>query len=243
MKPRYGRILLKLSGEALMGGEASGVSAEVLRHIVAEVRAARELGTQLALVCGGGNIVRGENFAAGVGAGVGVDRVTADYMGMLATVINGMALQSALSESGVAARLQTALNLEQVAAPYIREKAIRHLEAGRVVIFAGGTGNPYFTTDTAASLRAAEIGAEALLKATKVDGVYSGDPAKDASAVKFSRLTFDEAIRRDLRVMDATALTLCRERRMPIHVFNLGRRGALADILQGGAEGTLVAAA
>ena len=239
MSLRYGRVLLKLSGEALMGRESSGVSAEVLRYIVSEVREARAMGAQLALVCGGGNIVRGESFAAGVG----IDRVTADYMGMLATVINGMALQSALAESGVEARLQTALNLEQAAAPYIREKAIRHLEAGRVVIFAGGTGNPYFTTDTAASLRAAEVGAQALLKATKVDGVYSGDPEKDSSAEKYSRLTFDDAIRRNLRVMDATALTLCRDRGMPIHVFNLSRRGALTDILRGGDEGTLVAAA
>ena len=239
MSLRYGRILLKLSGEALMGGESSGVSAEVLRYMVSELKAAREMGAQLALVCGGGNLVRGESFAAGVG----IDRVTADYMGMLATVINGMALQSALMENGVEARLQTALNLEQAAAPYIREKAIRHLESGRIVIFAGGTGNPFFTTDTAASLRAAEVGAEALLKATKVDGVYSGDPESDPDAKKYSRLTFDDAINRKLRVMDATALTLCRDRGMPVHVFNMNQRGALPAILRGEDEGTLVAAA
>ena len=239
MSLRYGRILLKLSGEALMGGESSGVSAEVLRYMVSELKAAREMGAQLALVCGGGNLVRGESFAAGVG----IDRVTADYMGMLATVINGMALQSALMENGVEARLQTALNLEQAAAPYIREKAIRHLESGRIVIFAGGTGNPFFTTDTAASLRAAEVGAEALLKATKVDGVYSGDPESDPDAEKYSRLTFDDAINRKLRVMDATALTLCRDRGMPVHVFNMNQRGALPAILRGEDEGTLVAAA
>ena len=236
MSLRYRRALLKLSGEALMGDAGSGVSAAVLRYLVAELKSARSAGAQLALVCGGGNIVRGESFAAGVG----IDRVTADYMGMLATVINGMALQSALQENGVEARLQTALNLEQVAAPYIREKAIRHLEAGRVVIFAGGTGNPYFTTDTAASLRAAEVGAEALLKATKVDGVYSGDPASDPSAEKYDRLTFDEAIHRKLRVMDATAMTLCRDRGMPVHVFNMARGGALCKILRGENEGTLV---
>ena len=235
---RYGRVLLKLSGEALMGRESSGVSAEVLRYIVSELRAAREMGAQVALVCGGGNIVRGESFAEGMG----IDRVTADYMGMLATVINGMALHSALAGGGVEARLQTALNLEQAAAPYIREKAIRHLEAGRVVIFAGGTGNPFFTTDTAASLRAAEVGAEALLKATKVDGVYSGDPLADPTAKKFGRLTFDEAIHRKLRVMDATAMTMCRDRGMPVHVFNLSRRGGLTAILRGEDEGTLVAA-
>ena len=239
MSLRYGRILLKLSGEALMGGESSGVSAEVLRYMVSELKAAREMGAQLALVCGGGNLVRGESFAAGVG----IDRVTADYMGMLATVINGMALQSALMENGVEARLQTALNLEQAAAPYIREKAIRHLESGRIVVFAGGTGNPFFTTDTAASLRAAEVGAEALLKATKVDGVYSGDPVSNPDAEKYSRLTFDDAINRKLRVMDATALTLCRDRGMPVHVFNMNHRGALTAILRGEDEGTLVAAA
>ena len=239
MSLRYGRVLLKLSGEALMGRESSGVSAEVLRYMVAELKSAREMGAQLALVCGGGNIVRGESFAAGVG----IDRVTADYMGMLATVINGMALQSALMENGVEARLQTALNLEQAAAPYIREKAIRHLESGRIVIFAGGTGNPFFTTDTAASLRAAEVGAEALLKATKVDGVYSGDPESDPDAEKYSRLTFDDAINRKLRVMDATALTLCRDRGMPVHVFNMNHPGGLCAILRGEDEGTLVAAA
>lgn len=234
---RYRRILLKISGEALQEG-ASGISPAVLHFIVQEVSAARALGVEVAIVVGGGNIVRGEM----VSGEIGIDRVTGDYMGMLATVINGMALQSALTAAGVPARLQTALNLEQVAAPYVREKAVRHLEEQRVMIFSGGTGNPFFTTDTAAALRAAEIGAHALLKATNVDGVYSGDPAKQKNAKRYHSLTIDEALHKKLCVMDATALTLCRDRHLPIHVFKLQCPGALVRILREEKEGTLLTA-
>ena len=233
---RYRRILLKLSGEALQD-ESTGISPAVVSYIVKEVAAARALGVEIAVVVGGGNIVRG----AMVSGKIGIERVTGDYMGMLATVINGMALQSALDDAGVEARLQTALNLEQVAAPYIREKAVRHLERGRVMIFAGGTGNPYFTTDTAAALRAAEIGAQALLKATNVDGVYSDDPVKQKDAKRYQSLSIDDALNQKLCVMDATALTLCRDRNLPIHVFQLLRTGALLRVLQNEDEGTLLA--
>lgn len=233
--PRYRRILIKISGEALQD-EQAGVSPTVLRFITREILAVCGLGVEVAVVIGGGNIVRG----AMISGSIGIDRVTGDYMGMLATVINGMALQSALVDAGGEARLQTALNLEQVAAPYIREKAVRHLERKRVVIFSGGTGNPFFTTDTAAALRAAEIGAEALLKATNVDGVYSGDPHRQQDARRYQSLTMDEAINKKLRVMDATALTLCRDRGLPIHVFRLQSAGALQRILQNEDEGTLL---
>ena len=234
---RYRRILLKISGEALQG-DSAGISPDTLRFLVKEISTAREMNVQVAVVVGGGNIVRG----AMVSGEIGIDRVTGDYMGMLATVINGMALQAALSDAGVPARLQSALNAEQVAAPYIRGKAVSHLEKGRVVVFAGGTGNPYFTTDTAAALRAAEIGAQALLKATNVDGVYSGDPAAEKNVTRYESLTMDEALQRKLCVMDATALTLCRDRNMPIHVFKLQRAGALARILRDEDEGTLLTA-
>ena len=213
---KYRRILLKLSGEALQE-EQAGISPSVLRYLTNEIRAILALEVQVAVVVGGGNLIRGELVASKVG----IDRVTGDYMGMLATVINGMALHSALTDSGVEARLQTALNLEQVAAPYIREKALRHLRGGRVMIFAGGTGSPYFTTDTAAALRAAEIGADVLLKGTQVDGVYSADPNKESDAERYQKLTIDEAITQKLGIIDATALALCRDRKLPIHIFKL----------------------
>jgi len=237
MQLRYRRILLKLSGEALQG-KSSNISSQVLRYLTEEIKSICAAGVQTAVVVGGGNIVRGEM----VSGEIGIDRVTGDYMGMLATVINGMAIQEALSGGGVDARLQTALNLEQVAAPYIREKAVRHLENGRVMIFAGGTGNPFFTTDTAAALRAAEIGAEALFKATNVDGVYSGNPSKDADATLYEKISMDDALSKRLQVLDATALALCRERDLPIHVFKMMKSGALLRILRGGAEGTLLTA-
>ena len=228
------RALVKLSGEAL-GGDSKTIEPATLRYLAGEIAAAARSGVELALVVGGGNIIRG-----GSARDMGIERVAADYMGMLATVINGMALQSALKSAGLESRLQTALSLEQAAAPYVREKANRHLESGRVMIFAGGTGNPFFTTDTAAALRAAEIGACALLKATRVDGVYSSDPKIEKDAVKYDSLTFDEAISRKLRVMDATAFTLCRDRNLPIVVFNPFQPGALLRVVQGESEGTRV---
>jgi uridylate kinase len=239
MKSRYRRALLKLSGEALMGGDVYGINAKTLQYLVGELKSAQATGAELAVVIGGGNIVRG----GALSAERGVNRVTADYMGMLATVINGMALGDALAQAGAQARLQTALRLEQIAPPYIREKSNRYLREGRIVIFTGGTGNPFFTTDTAAALRAAEIGAEALLKGTKVDGVYSSDPQTDKHAERFGKISFDEVIHRKLEVMDATALTLCRDRGVPICVFNINKPGALAAVLCGESEGTLVSAA
>lgn len=232
----YRRVLLKISGEALAGGGKECFKPETLGYIAAEIAAALQLGVQIAVVVGGGNIVRGETLADKMN----VARVPADYMGMLATVINGMALESALSGAGVVVRLQTALNAEQVAAPYIREKAERNLEKGNVMIFCGGTGNPFFSTDTAAALRASEIGACALLKATNVDGVYSGDPARDSSARRYDTLTMDDALNQKLRVMDATALALCRERKLPVHVFKLAEPGALRSVLKGESHGTLL---
>ncbi len=236
----YRRVVLKLSGEALADGGGGGTfSPAVLRYLTGEIAAAvNNAGAQIAIVVGGGNIVRGEL----VEGEMGISRVTGDYMGMLATVINGLALHSALQGGGLDTRLQTAMNVEQAAAPYIRAKAVRHLEAGRVVIFSGGTGNPFFTTDTAAALRAAETGAEALLKATNVDGVYSSDPAKNRGASRYSSLTMDEAINKKLRVMDATALTLCRDRGLPVHVFRLQKQGALSAVIRGESEGTRIAA-
>ncbi|MDM5147874.1 UMP kinase [Candidatus Persebacteraceae bacterium Df01] len=232
----YRRILLKISGEALNGGSNFCFNSQVLSYLADEVAAALAMKKQVAIVVGGGNIVRGEMLSSDMG----VDRVTADYMGMLATVINGKALQSALNAAGIDTRLQSALNMEQVVAPYIREKAVRHLENGQVVIFAGGTGNPFFSTDTAAALRASEIGANALLKATNVDGVYSSDPAKNADAKRYDTLPMNDAINQQLRVMDATALALCRERKLPVHVFKLTTPGTLAAILKGQDEGTLL---
>ncbi len=235
MKPKYKRILLKLSGEALMGEGSYGISRPTIESIVAEIAAVARQGVEIGVVIGGGNIFRGVALGA-----AGMDRATADYMGMLATVMNALALQDAMRQAGLASRVQSALNIEQVIEPYIRGKAIRYLEEGKVVIFAAGTGNPFFTTDTAAALRASEVGAEIVLKATKVDGVYTSDPKKDPGAKRYSQLSFDEAIQRDLKVMDATALALCRDQRLPVNVFSIFRSGALGRVVAGEDEGTLV---
>ena len=235
MKPKYKRILLKLSGEALMGDGSYGISRPVIDSIVAEIAAVQKQGVEIGVVIGGGNIFRGVALGA-----EGMDRATADYMGMLATVMNALALQDAMRRAGVAGRVQSALNIEQVVEPYIRGKAIRYLEEGKVVIFAAGTGNPFFTTDTAAALRASEVGAEIVLKGTKVDGVYTSDPKKDPAAKRYSRVSFDEAIQRNLKVMDATALALCRDQRLPVTVFSIFRAGALGRVVAGEDEGTLV---
>jgi uridylate kinase len=235
MKPKYKRILLKLSGEALMGDDSYGINRATIDAIVAEIAQVQKQGVEIGVVIGGGNIFRGVALGA-----EGMDRATADYMGMLATVMNALALQDAMRRAGLNSRVQSALNIEQVIEPYIRGKAIRYLEEGKVVIFAAGTGNPFFTTDTAAALRASEVGAEIVLKATKVDGVYTSDPKKDAGAKRYSRLSFDEAIQRHLKVMDATALALCRDQRLPVNVFSIFRSGALARVVAGEDEGTLV---
>ncbi len=231
----YKRILLKLSGEALMGDTPYGIDQTVLSRIVGEIAEVTRLGVEVGVVIGGGNIFRGM-----AGAASGMDRATADYMGMLATVMNAMALSDAMRGAGVNSRVQSALNIEQVVEPYIRGKAIRYLEEGKVVVFGAGTGNPFFTTDTAAALRGSEIGAELVIKATKVDGVYTADPKKDPDAQRFSRISFDEAISRNLKVMDATAFALCRDQRLPINVFNIFKTGALKRVVQGLEEGTLV---
>jgi len=234
-QPAYRRVLLKLSGEALMGDDAYGINRSTIERMVREIQAVAALGVELAVVIGGGNIFRG--VAPGA---AGMDRATADYMGMLATVMNSLALQDALRQIGVVARVQSALKIEQVVEPYIRPKALRYLEEGKVVIFAAGTGNPFFTTDTAAALRGAEIGAEIVLKATKVDGVYSSDPAQDPHAQRYQSIGFDEAIARNLKVMDATAFALCRDQRLPIKVFSIYKEGALRRVIMGEDEGTLV---
>ncbi len=231
----YKRVLLKLSGEALMGEDAYGINRVTIDGMVAQVAQAQALGVELAIVIGGGNIFRG--VAPGAS---GMDRATADYMGMMATVMNALALQDAMRSAGLTARVQSALKIEQVVEPYIRPKALRYLEEGKVVIFAAGTGNPFFTTDTAAALRGAEIGAEVVLKATKVDGVYSADPMKDPTATRYQSISFDEAIGRDLKVMDATAFALCRDQKLPIRVFSIFKQGALKRVLLGEDEGTLV---
>jgi uridylate kinase len=242
MKPReaivaakYKRILLKLSGEALMGDDAYGINRQTIDAIVGEIATVSRLGVEIGVVIGGGNIFRGVALGA-----AGMDRATADYMGMLATVMNALALQDAMRRAGIDSRVQSALNIEQIVEPYIRGKAIRYLEEGKVVVFAAGTGNPFFTTDTAAALRASEVGAQIVLKATKVDGVYTADPKKDASATRFERLTFDEALQRNLKVMDATALALCRDQKLPVNVFSIFKRHALLRVVTGGNEGTLV---
>ena len=232
---KYKRILLKLSGEALMGEDAYGINRQTIDAIVAEIAAVARLSVEIGVVIGGGNIFRG--VAPGA---AGMDRATADYMGMLATVMNALALQDAMRRAGLDCRVQSALNIEQVVEPYIRGKAIRYLEEGRIVVFAAGTGNPFFTTDTAAALRASEVGAEIVLKGTKVDGVYTADPRKDPAAKRYDRLTFDEAIQRNLRVMDATALTLCRDQKLPVNVFSIFKKNALLRVVTGGNEGTLV---
>ncbi|MEZ5661598.1 MAG: UMP kinase [Burkholderiaceae bacterium] len=231
----YRRVLLKLSGEALMGEDSYGINQQTLERMVSEVGDVVRGGTELAIVIGGGNIFRGVALGS-----AGMDRATADYMGMLATVMNALALQDALRQAGVAARVQSALKIEQVVEPYIRPKALRYLEEGKVVIFAAGTGNPFFTTDTAAALRGAEIGAEVVLKATKVDGIYTDDPVRNPAATRYGSISFDEAISRNLKVMDATAFALCRDQGLPIVVFSILKEGALARAVGGVDEGTRV---
>jgi uridylate kinase len=233
--PAYKRILLKLSGEALMGEDAYGINRETIARIVGEIAAVASMQVEIGVVIGGGNIFRGL-----AGTATGMDRATADYMGMLATVMNAMALQDAMRQAGLNSRVQSALNIEQVVEPYIRGKAIRYLEEGKIVIFGAGTGNPFFTTDTAAALRGSEIGAEIVLKATKVDGVYTSDPVKDPTATRYARISFDEAIGRNLKVMDATALALCRDQKLPINVFSIFKAGALKRVVEGLDEGTFV---
>ncbi|ABO54926.1 UMP kinase [Burkholderia territorii] len=235
MSNAYKRVLLKLSGEALMGDDAFGINRATIERMVADIAEVVGLGTQLAVVIGGGNIFRGV-----AGGAAGMDRATADYMGMLATMMNALALQDAMRHAGIVARVQSALRMDQVVEPYIRPRAIRQLEEGKVVIFAAGTGNPFFTTDTAAALRGSEVGAEVVLKATKVDGVYSADPKKDPSATRYTTISFDEAISRNLQVMDATAFALCRDQKLPIRVFSINKPGALKRIVLGEDEGTLV---
>jgi uridylate kinase len=231
----YKRILLKLSGEALMGDDAYGINRDTLWRIVNEVKTVADLGVEIGVVIGGGNIFRGM-----AGASSGMDRATADYMGMLATVMNAMALADAMRQADLPARVQSAFNIDQVVEPYIRGKAIRYLEEGKVVVFGGGTGNPFFTTDTAAALRGSEIGADIVLKATKVDGIYTADPKKDPTATRFAKISFDEAIGRNLAVMDATAFALCRDQKLPINVFSIFKAGALKRVVMGENEGTLV---
>jgi uridylate kinase len=232
---RYKRILLKLSGEALMGNSPYGINGERLKEYAQEIKAVVDLGLELAIVIGGGNIFRGLK-----GASEGMDRTQADHMGMLATVINGLALQSALEEEGLHTRLQSAIEMDKVAEPFIRRKAIRHLEKGRVVIFGGGTGNPYFTTDTAATLRAIEIDAEVILKGTRVDGIYTADPEKDKNATKYQTLSFKEVYEKGLNVMDMTAFTLSKENELPILVFDMNTPGNLQKVVKGDDVGTLV---
>src|SRR5579871_816034 len=234
-EPRYKRILLKLSGEALMGDDAFGINRATIDSIVDEVASVVALGVEIGVVIGGGNIFRGVALGAS-----GMDRATADYVGMLATIMNALALQDVMRQRGLNARVQSALNVEPVVEPYIRGKAIRYLEEGKVVVFAAGTGNPFFTTDTAAALRGREIEAQVVLKATKVDGVYTADPKKFPDARRYESVTFDEAITRYLGVMDATALALCRDQRLPIVVFSILKRGALRRVVLGESEGTLV---
>jgi uridylate kinase len=233
--PRFKRILLKLSGEALMGEGKYGISPKTLQQIAQEVRDIVEMGVQVGIVIGGGNIFRGVSAST-----EGMDRASADYMGMLATVINALALQDSMEKLGVFTRVQSAIEMQELAEPYIRRRAVRHLEKGRVVIFAAGTGNPYFTTDTAASLRAMEINAEVILKATKVDGIYSADPVKDPSATRYQSLSYIEVLRKNLKVMDSTAISLCMDNELPIIVFDLGQRGNILKVVQGEDVGTLV---
>jgi uridylate kinase len=233
--PAYKKVLLKLSGEALMGDDSYGINPGTIDAMVADVAEVVQTGIQLAIVIGGGNIFRGV-----AGGAAGMDRATADYMGMLATMMNALALQDALRQKGVEARVQSALRMDQVVEPYIRPKAIRHMEEGKVVIFAAGTGNPFFTTDTAAALRGAEMGVEVVLKATKVDGIYTSDPKKDPTATRYDTISFDEAIIKNLQVMDATAFALCRDRKLPIKVFSILKPGALKRVVMGDSEGTLV---
>lgn len=232
---KYQRILLKLSGEALMGDRQYGIDNDILKEYALEIKTVVDLGCQVAIVIGGGNIFRGL-----AGAAKGMDRVQGDYMGMLATVINGMALQGALEDAGIYTRLQSAIEMDKIAEPFIKRKATRHLEKGRVVIFGAGTGNPYFTTDTAATLRAIEIGADVILKGTRVDGIYDSDPEKNKDAVKYNSLTFKEVFDKNLKVMDMTAFTLSQENNLPIIVFDMNKKGNLQKIVEGENVGTLV---
>jgi uridylate kinase len=235
VQPKYRRILIKLSGEALAGESGLGIAPEALRHMAEQVAEVRELGVQVVVVMGGGNIFRGLQ-----GSKKGIERATGDYMGMLGTVINSLALQDALEKLGVATRVQSAITMSQLAEPFIRRRAVRHLEKGRVVIFGGGTGNPYFSTDTAAALRANEIGVEVILKATKVDGVYDSDPEKNPKAKRYAQISYLEALQKRLKVMDSTAFSLCMDNRMPIIVFNLFRPHILKRVVSGEQAGTLV---
>ena len=234
-RPAYKRVLLKLSGEALMGKHSSGIDPEVVDAVAAEIREVVALGVQLGIVIGGGNILRGLAASA-----EGMERTCADYMGMLATVINSLALQSALERAGVPTRVQTAIEMKEVAEPFIQRRAIRHLEKGRVVIFAAGTGNPYFTTDTAAALRAVEINADIILKATKVDGVYDRDPVRYADAIMYDKISYTEVLTKNLKVMDATAISLCRDNGLPLSVFNLQKAGNVKRVICGENVGTIV---
>ena len=231
----YKRILLKLSGEALMGDDAYGINRSTIVRMVKEIQEVTALGVQVAVVIGGGNIFRGV-----AGGSVGMDRATADYMGMLATVMNSLALADTMRQEGMTARVMSAISIDQVVEPYVRPKALQYLEEGKVVVFAAGTGNPFFTTDTAAALRGAEIGAEIMLKATKVDGVYTADPKKDPSATRYASITFDEALIKNLQVLDATAFALCRDQNLPLKVFSIFKPGALKRVVLGEDEGTLV---
>jgi uridylate kinase len=236
MLPNYTRVLLKLSGESLMGDRHYGIDPKMLDQYATDIKAIVDIGVQVAVVIGGGNIYRGMNEAE-----TGIERAHGDYMGMLATVINGMALQASLEKAGVKTRLQSAIKMEQIAEPYIRRRAMRHLEKGRVVIFGAGTGNPYFTTDTAGSLRAIEIGANVILKGTRVDGIYTADPEKDKTATRFETISFRDVISKGLKVMDMTAFTLCEENNLPIIVFDMNKRGNLLNVVTKSGVGTIVA--
>lgn len=235
IRPAYGRVLLKLSGETFMGKLISGIDQEVVDGIAGEISQVAELGVQLGIVIGGGNIFRGLAASA-----KGMDRTTADYMGMLATIINGLALQSALEQRGVSTRVQTAIEMREIAEPFIQRRALRHLEKGRIVIFAAGTGNPYFTTDTAATLRAVEIKADVILKATRVDGVYDRDPLRHADAVMYKKISYTDVLTNNLKVMDATAISMCRDNGLPLIVFNLHKAGNIRRVICGETVGTLV---
>ena len=233
--PAYKRILLKLSGEALMGEDSFGINRNTIVRMVEEIAEITRMGVEVAVVIGGGNIFRGV-----AGGAVGMERATADYMGMLATVMNALALADAMNKQGLTARVMSAISIDQVVEPYVRPKALQYLEEGKVVVFAGGTGNPFFTTDTAAALRGAEIGAELVLKATKVDGVYTAEPFQDATATRYTQLSFDEAMAGNLGIMDATAFALCRDQKLPVKVFSIIKPGALKRVIMGEDEGTLV---
>ena len=232
---KYKRIILKVSGEALAGEKGTGINPEVIKHLAEEIKSVHDMGVEIGIVCGGGNMWRGET-----GANLGMERAQADYMGMLATIMNGLALQDGLENLGVPTRVQTSIEMRQIAEPYIRRKAVRHLEKGRVVIFGGGTGNPYFSTDTTAALRAAEINADIIFKATNVDGVYTSDPKKDKNATKFDEITYIDVLNKKLNVMDSTATSLCMDNNIPILVFDINKKGNLLKAVKGETIGTIV---